>query len=105
MRQITRSVMYKSPGPEVQLVLVEHELNELNSTEILMKVSAAGLNRADLLQRQGIYKVPCCETEVPGVEIVGITMAIGADVKNIRVGDRVCGVVGGGVVLRILHIR
>jgi NADPH2:quinone reductase len=96
MRQITRSVMYKCPGPKVKLVLVEHELKELNSVEILVKVSAAGLNRADLLQRQGIYKVPCGETEVPGVEIVGITMAIGADVKNIRVGDRVCGVVSGG---------
>ena len=96
MRQITRSVMYKFPGPQAQLVLVEHELKELDSTEILVKVSAAGLNRADLLQRQGIYKVPSGETEVPGVEITGITMSVGADVKNVRVGDRVCGVVSGG---------
>ena len=96
MGQITHSIVYQAVGETVKLISVKHELRELMETELMVKVSATGLNRADLLQRQGVYKVPTGETEVPGVEIVGIVIAMGSAVKGIQLGDRVCGVVSGG---------
>ncbi len=96
MGQITQSIIYQSPGENGQLRSIQHELGDLQDSELMIKVSAAGLNRADLLQRQGIYKVPAGETEVPGVEIVGVVVARGLAAKNINLGSRVCGVVSGG---------
>jgi putative PIG3 family NAD(P)H quinone oxidoreductase len=65
--------------------------------EVLVRVRAAALNRADLLQRRGAYPAPAgSPADVPGLEYAGEVAALGAGVRGLREGDRVMGLVGGG---------
>ena len=64
--------------------------------ELLIEVSAAGLNRADLLQRKGLYPPPADASPIMGLEVAGEVLAIGADVENWQVGDKVCALTHGG---------
>lgn len=65
--------------------------------QILVKVRAAGLNRADLLQRRGQYAAPPgWPPDIPGLEYAGEVCSVGAQVRQWRTGDRVMGLVGGG---------
>lgn len=65
--------------------------------EILVRVAAAALNRADIMQRAGRYPAPPgAPADIPGLEFAGVVAECGAQVRNWRVGDRVCGLVGGG---------
>ena len=64
--------------------------------EILIKVSAAGLNRADLLQRKGLYPPPEDASPIMGLEVAGEVLATGAGVDNWRPGDAVCALTHGG---------
>ena len=64
--------------------------------EVLVGVRASGVNRADLLQRRGLYPPPPGESEVPGLEFAGTVEAVGAGVARWRPGDRVMGIVAGG---------
>lgn len=64
--------------------------------ELLIEVAAAGVNRPDVLQRQGNYPPPAGASDIPGLEVAGIVAAVGADVQGWRVGDRVCALVSGG---------
>ena len=68
----------------------------IKSDEVLVKIYAAALNRADLLQRQGRYPSPAGCPEWMGLEIAGVVVAIGKDVTNWKLGDRVCALLGGG---------
>ena len=68
----------------------------IKSDEVLVKIYAAALNRADLLQRQGKYPSPAGCPEWMGLEIAGVVERIGADVTDWKVGDRVCALLGGG---------
>ena len=65
-------------------------------SEVLIKVSAAGLNRADLLQRQGLYPPPEDASPIMGLEVAGEVIAIGNDVDNWQVGDPICALTHGG---------
>ncbi|QLG89878.1 NAD(P)H-quinone oxidoreductase [Chitinibacter bivalviorum] len=64
--------------------------------QLLVKVAAAGLNRADLVQASGKYPPPPGESEILGLEIAGEVLALGEGVSDFRVGDRVFGLVAGG---------
>jgi NADPH:quinone reductase len=64
--------------------------------EILVKVSAAGVNRPDVMQRQGLYPPPPGAPDIPGLEIAGEIMALGHEVKRWKTGDRVMALVVGG---------
>lgn len=64
--------------------------------EVLIRVAAAGVNRADVLQRQGRYPIPTGANPVPGLEVAGGIVAIGEDVRDWHVGARVCTLVDGG---------
>ena len=64
--------------------------------EVLVKIKAAALNRADLLQRQGKYPSPKGCPEWMGLEISGEIVSVGKDVKNLKIGDKVCALLGGG---------
>ena len=64
--------------------------------EVLVKIHAAALNRADLLQRQGKYPSPAGCPEWMGLEIAGIIEQVGKDVTEWKIGDRVCALLGGG---------
>ena len=67
-----------------------------DSGEIMVRVRASGVNRADLLQRRGLYPPPPGESEVPGLEFAGTVEAVGADATRWRSGQRVMGIVAGG---------
>ena len=82
-------------GPEV-LTLVQIERPEAAAGQILIKVAAAGVNRPDILQRQGGYPPPAGAPLTPGLEVAGEVMALGQGVKRFRLGDKVCALVPGG---------
>lgn len=82
-------------GPEV-LRLADVPDPEPSDGEILVTVKASGVNRADLLQRRGLYPPPPGESEVPGLEFAGVVEEVGGGVTRWRPGDRVMGIVGGG---------
>src|SRR5260370_8307496 len=64
--------------------------------EILVKVAAAGVNRPDVLQRAGNYPVPPDASPLPGLEIAGEVVELGAGVKMWQRGDKVCALTNGG---------
>lgn len=64
--------------------------------EVLIEVAAAGVNRADLLQRRGLYAPPPGTTAVPGLECSGVVAGVGEGVSDWSVGDRVCALLSGG---------
>jgi len=82
-------------GPEV-LVAAERPVPQPGEGEVLIKVAAAGVNRPDCLQRQGSYPPPKGASDIPGLELAGEVVAVGAGVSAPQVGDRVCALVTGG---------
>ena len=64
--------------------------------EVLIKISYAGINRPDVLQRSGSYLPPPGASDLPGLEAAGIIFAIGENVTNWEVGDKVCALLPGG---------
>ena len=73
--------------------------------ELLIKVHATALNRADILQRKGLYPGPPSEHEIPGLEFSGVVQALGSDVMNYAIGDRVMGIVASGAYAEHLTIH
>ncbi|MGE3843266.1 MAG: NAD(P)H-quinone oxidoreductase [Vicinamibacterales bacterium] len=82
-------------GPEV-LELVRRPVPPVGDAEVLIKVEAAGINRPDLLQRQGKYPPPPGASDVPGLEVAGHVVDVGARVERWRTGDAVCALLAGG---------
>jgi putative PIG3 family NAD(P)H quinone oxidoreductase len=83
-------------GPEV-LGLRETATPEPDRARIRVRVRAAGLNRADILQRRGRYAAPpSWPPDIPGLEYAGEVESLGPEASRWRVGDRVMGLVGGG---------
>lgn len=82
-------------GPEV-LVPVQRPVPQPGPEEVLVQVAAAGVNRPDVAQRQGLYPPPPGAPSIPGLEIAGTVVAIGGNVSRWRPGDRVCALVAGG---------
>src|SRR5512141_1800028 len=82
-------------GPEA-LVIAEVDTPAPRAGEVLVRVAAAGVNRADLLQRQGHYPPPPGESDVPGLEVSGVIEALGEGVADWAVGDEVCALLAGG---------
>ena len=68
----------------------------IKDDEVLVKIYAAALNRADLLQRQGKYPSPAGCPEWMGLEVAGKIVSIGKDVTDWKIGDRACALLGGG---------
>ena len=83
-------------GPEV-LGFGEIEVPKPGPSQVLVEVAAAGLNRADCLQRRGFYPAPPgVPADVPGLEFAGVVEAVGDSVDRWKPGDRVMGIVAGG---------
>jgi NADPH2:quinone reductase len=90
------AVITRPGGPEV-LEIQERPAPAPANNQVLIRVRASALNRADLLQRQGQYPAPPgAPADIPGMEFVGEVAALGAGVTRWREGDRVFGIVGGG---------
>jgi NADPH2:quinone reductase len=86
----------KAPGGPEMLVPEERPVPVPGAGEILVKVAAAGVNRPDVVQRKGLYPPPKGATDIPGLEIAGEVVAIGAGVTRWKAGDKVCALVIGG---------
>lgn len=82
-------------GPEV-LVARQVPVPQVGSGQILIKVHAAGINRPDVLQRQGLYPAPKGHSPIPGLEVAGEVAAVGAGSNRFQPGDRVMALVNGG---------
>src|SRR5262249_17663682 len=82
-------------GPDM-LVPETRPLPVPSAGEILVKVAAAGVNRPDVMQRMGLYPPPPGAPDIPGLEIAGEIVAVGADVRRWKLGDRVMALVVGG---------
>ena len=83
-------------GPEV-LQIAEATVPEPGPGQLLVRVAAAGLNRADCLQRRGFYPAPPgVAADIPGLEFAGEVEALGQGVSTWKPGDRVMGIVAGG---------
>lgn len=93
--QMTAIEITHDGGPEV---LVPHEMATPypGPGEVLIQVAAAGINRADVFQRQGNYPIPKGASPIPGLEVAGTIAAVGRDTSRYNVGDKVCALVSGG---------
>jgi len=90
------AVISRPGGPEV-LELRDVEPPQAGTGEVLVRIRASALNRADLLQREGRYPAPPgWPADVPGMEIAGEVVACGSGTSLWKEGDRVFGIVGGG---------
>ena len=69
---------------------------QIGESEVLIRVAASGLNRADLLQRAGMYPPPAGASDIMGLECAGEIAEIGAGVTGWQIGDRVCALLAGG---------
>jgi putative PIG3 family NAD(P)H quinone oxidoreductase len=83
-------------GPEVLSVGEVPDPGPPGPDEVLVRVAASAVNRADLLQRQGFYPPPPGASEIIGMECSGTVAAVGPDVTGVRVGDEVCALLAGG---------
>ncbi|WP_111860374.1 NAD(P)H-quinone oxidoreductase [Acinetobacter sp. CFCC 10889] len=97
MSQATmQHIIITEPGGVEKLAYEEVNIPQAKSDEVLVKVHAFGINRPDILQRQGLYPMPKGVTPVPGLEVAGEIVAVGSDVTQFQVGDKVCGLTNGG---------
>jgi NADPH2:quinone reductase len=94
-----QAVEITTPGAPDVLRLCERPRPVPGAGELLIRVSASGVNRPDVLQRTGNYPVPPGASDIPGLEVAGVVEAGDAEamaVQGLRVGDRVCALVAGG---------
>lgn len=97
MSQTTmQQVIITEPGGVDKLAYETVTIPEAKADEVLVKVHAFGINRPDILQRQGLYPMPPGVTQVPGLEVAGEVVAVGAEVTQFKLGDNVCGLTNGG---------
>jgi len=97
MSQTTmQQVIITEPGGVDKLAYETVTIPEAKADEVLVKVHAFGINRPDILQRQGLYPMPPGVTQVPGLEVAGEVVAIGAEVTQFKLGDKVCSLTNGG---------
>jgi NADPH:quinone reductase len=93
--QMTVIGISKPGGPEV-LLPETRSVPSPGPNEILIKVAAAGVNRPDVAQRSGSYPPPPGASDLPGLEVAGEVVAVGADAKKHKIGDKVMSLVAGG---------
>jgi putative PIG3 family NAD(P)H quinone oxidoreductase len=91
-----RAVVVTEPGGPEVLEWLEVPDPEPGPGDVLISVAAAGLNRADLLQRKGLYPPPPGAPPYPGMECSGRIEAVGAEVTGWQPGDEVCALMAGG---------
>lgn len=91
-----RAILVKTPGGADQLYLGEAPTPEPKADEVLVKIKAASVNRADIMQREGKYPPPPGESLVLGLDVAGVVEKTGSECTHLGVGDNVMALVGGG---------
>ncbi len=90
------AVEISTPGGQEALVATRRPVPQPGHGEVLIQVAAAGVNRPDVMQRQGGYPAPPGASDIPGLEVAGRIVACGPGVGRYTVGDSVCALVTGG---------
>ena len=90
------AIAIREPGGPQVLTPVERPQPTTGDRDVLIKVAAAGVNRPDIMQRQGKYPPPPGAPDIPGLEVAGSIEAVGTEVHDWHVGDPVCALVAGG---------
>jgi len=85
-----------APGGPEQLRVAVRPRPQPGTGEVLIHVAAAGVNRPDVIQRQGLYPPPPGASDLPGMEVAGTIDAVGPAVSDLRVGDQVTALLAGG---------
>jgi len=91
-----KAVLLKGYGDAERMYIGEYKDPVIAEDEILVEVAASGVNRADILQRQGKYPPPEGASEIIGLEVAGRVASVGKKCTKWRIGDRVCGILAGG---------
>ena len=95
-RQNMRAITIPAPGDADALLFDDVPTPKVAPDEVLIEVTASGVNRADLMQRQGFYPPPPGASTYPGLEVSGTISTVGKDVSNWAIGDQVCALLSGG---------
>src|SRR5688572_718111 len=90
------AVEIAAPGGPEALRPVPRPVPRPGPGEVLLRVAAAGVNRPDILQREGKYPPPPGAPDIPGLEVAGRVVAVGPDAAPWGVGNEVCALVSGG---------
>src|SRR5690242_9444974 len=85
----------KYGGPQV-LQATERPRPRPGEGELVIGIKAAGVARADIMQREGTYPPPPGASDIPGLDAAGVVDSVGPEVKRFRPGDRVCAILTGG---------
>ncbi len=91
-----KAIAVGQPGNEYRLAIADIPKPQPQKGEVLIKVAAAGINRADIAQARGMYPPPPGAPDILGLEVSGEIAELGADVSDYRVGDKVCALLAGG---------
>ncbi|MBN9555275.1 MAG: NAD(P)H-quinone oxidoreductase [Alphaproteobacteria bacterium] len=91
-----KTIALHNPGPEYRLELASAAMPTPGDDEVLIRVAAAGVNRADILQARGAYPPPAGASETLGLEVSGHVAALGRNVTIFKTGDAVCALLAGG---------
>lgn len=92
-----KAVVITQPGPPSVLKVEKQAEPVPKAEEVLIQVKAAGINRPDVMQRKGFYPAPAgVPAAIPGLEVSGIIISCGPDVKQWKPGDAVCALAAGG---------
>lgn len=91
-----KAVNIKEFGPAENLEIIETEKPSPAPNEVLIKIAAAGINRPDIVQRNGFYPAPKGASPIMGLECAGKITEIGKSVSEWKVGDKVCALLSGG---------
>ena len=91
-----RAIKIKEAGGPEQLQLCQMDTPKIGDNEVLVEVAAAGVNRPDILQRQGLYQVPSGASPLPGLEVAGKVVEVGTGVRGDWLGKAVVALTHGG---------
>ena len=91
-----KAIVIEAPGEQPKLAWQEVEDAKPGAGEVLIRVAAAGVNRADLMQCAGGYPPPPGASPYPGLECAGVVVEVGAQCETFRIGDTVCALLSGG---------
>src|SRR3954471_13888793 len=90
------AIAIREPGPPDVLVPQMRDTPHPQQGQVLVKVAAAGVNRPDVMQREGKYPPPPGAPDIPGLELAGEVVALGEGVQRWKLGDKVTALVPGG---------
>jgi len=91
-----KAVEISTPGAPEVLKPTARPVPQPQKNEVLIKVTAAGVNGPDIMQRKGLYPAPAGASDLPGLEVSGEVVAVGEAAKRWKVGDRVAALTNGG---------